>query len=59
MRRKETGYGHMWLCSVVARAALRKAKGLGFQPHGARSVTILREKCRDLRLDGLGRLVAG
>jgi hypothetical protein len=34
-------------CSVVAREALREVRGLGFQPHGARSVEILREKYHD------------
>jgi hypothetical protein len=42
-------YGHMWLCSVVAREASREARGRGFKSHGAYNVAILREKCRDLR----------
>jgi hypothetical protein len=47
IRRKETEYEHMWPCSVV----------WGFQPHGGRSVAILRAKCHDLG-DG-GWLVSG
>jgi hypothetical protein len=47
-------YGHMWLYSVVAREASREAKCREFKSHGTRSVTILREKYRDLR-----RRVAG
>jgi hypothetical protein len=30
MRRKETEYEHMWLCSVVAKEVSLEAKGWGF-----------------------------
>jgi hypothetical protein len=33
MRIKETKYGHMWLCSVVAREALLEARGWVFKSH--------------------------
>jgi hypothetical protein len=32
MRRKETEYGHMWLCSVLAREASREVRGWGSNP---------------------------
>jgi hypothetical protein len=38
--RKAAGIGH-------AREASHEARSWGFQPHGARSVVILRKKCRD------------
>jgi hypothetical protein len=56
IRRKETEYEHMWLCSVVAREASREARGCGFQPYEVRSVAILREKTILTQFSGLGRL---
>jgi hypothetical protein len=48
MRRQETKYEHMWLCSAVVREALRE-KWVPTQPYETRSVAVLREKWREPR----------